>query len=123
MLAAYNGTMPLLQDIEITPKIAAVLKVFLEDPRTPRYGMELMGLTGQGSGTVYPNLAKLVNAGWLAVSKEDIDPKVEGRPARRNYTITGDAIAAARTQLAALSEQYRPPIIRSPHPAPRGSTT
>jgi DNA-binding PadR family transcriptional regulator len=89
--------------------MAVVLKVFLEDPGQPRYGFELMKLTGTASGSLYPMLARLERAGWLSRGKEDIDPRAAGRPARANYTITGAAATAARIQLAALSEQFRPP--------------
>jgi PadR family transcriptional regulator, regulatory protein PadR len=98
-----------MQDLDITPKMALVLKVFLEDPNQPRYGFELMKLTGLASGSLYPMLARLEGAGWLTRGKEDIDPHAAGRPARTNYTITGDAASAARVRLAALSEQFRPP--------------
>ena len=111
-----------VEQLEPTPKMAAVIKVFLEDPQQPRYGFELMRRTGQPSGTLYPILAKLEQAGWLIGGKEDIDPHVEGRPPRRNYLIVGAAIAAARTQLAALSEQYRPPAPILPRLAPDGGT-
>lgn len=106
--------------MEITPKMAAVLKVFLEDPDQPRYGFELMRLTGIASGSLYPMLARLDGAGWLTKGKEDIDPRAAGRPARMHYMITGAAASAARIQLAELSERYRPPV-----PAclrPQGST-
>ena len=52
----------------------------------------------------------LEEAGLLTSGKEDIDPHAEGRPPRRHYTITGAAVTAVRIQLAALSEQYRPPV-------------
>jgi PadR family transcriptional regulator PadR len=107
MQGAYTGA---VQDLTITPKVAKVLKVFLEDPSRPRYGFELMRLTGLASGSIYPVLARLEEAGFLIGGKEAIDPHAEGRPPRYTYTITGDAVAAARVQLAALSEQYRPPI-------------
>lgn len=97
------------QDLDLSPKMADIIKVFLEDPAEPRYGMELMRATGQPSGTLYPILAKFERNGWLSLGREDIDPKVEGRPARRFYRITGSAVPAARSQLAALSERYRPP--------------
>jgi PadR family transcriptional regulator PadR len=100
--------------------MASVIKVFLEDPDQPRYGFELMGITGQPSGTLYPILAKLERAGWLTGGKEAIDPRAEGRPPRRIYRITGDAVPAARVQLAALSERYRPPSRRLPLLDPQG---
>jgi PadR family transcriptional regulator, regulatory protein PadR len=100
-----------MHDLSITPRMAAVLKVFLEDPNQPRYGFELMKLTGTASGSLYPMLARLESAGWLTRGKEDIDPRAAGRPARTNYVITGAAASAARIQLAELSERYRPPAL------------
>lgn len=109
-----------MRDLEITPKMAKVLKVFLEDPGQPRYGFELMKLTGLASGSLYPMLARLEEGGWLTRGKENIDPHAAGRPPRLHYTIVGDGVTAARVQLAALSDQYRPP---SPgRLRPRGST-
>jgi PadR family transcriptional regulator PadR len=99
-----------MQDLDITPKMATILKVFLEDPDQPRYGFELMKLTGTASGSLYPMLAKLERAGWLTRGRENIDPRAAGRPARTHYTITGAAVSAGRIQLAALSEQFRPPV-------------
>ena|ERR1700733_6870673 len=112
----YTGGM---QDLDITPKMARVLKIFLEDPDLPRYGFEIMGLTGLASGSLYPMLARLEQAGWLTRGRENIDPRAEGRPPRLHYTIAGDAVTAARIELAALSEQYRPPA--PAHPRPHGS--
>jgi len=99
-----------MKDLDITPRMATVLKVFLEDPDQPRFGFELMKLTEMASGSLYPMLARLEGAGWLSRGREDIDPHAAGRPARTNYTITGIAVTAARIQLAALSEQFRPPL-------------
>jgi hypothetical protein len=99
-----------VESLELTPKMADVVKVFLEDPQQPRYGFELMRRTGQPSGTIYPILGKLERAGWLIAGKEHIDPRAEGRPRRRIYHIAGTAVPIARTQLAALSEHYRPPV-------------
>jgi PadR family transcriptional regulator, regulatory protein PadR len=90
--------------------MAAVLKIFLEDVQQPRYGFELMQLTGQPSGTLYPILAKLERMGWLVGGREDIDPRTAGRPPRRFYRIEGAAAADARVELAALSERFRPPV-------------
>lgn len=109
-------------DLKLTPKMADIIKVFLQDPQQPRYGFELMRLTGQPSGSLYPNLAKFEQAGWLTGGKEDIDPHAEGRPPRRNYRISGAAEAAARQQLAELSERFRPPSRVRPRPATSGGS-
>lgn len=113
---------PPVQDLDLTPKMAAVIKVFLEEPSQPRYGFELMRHLGQPSGTLYPILAKFENAGWITGGTEDIDPHTEGRPARHFYRITGAGAHAAHHQLAALSERYRPPTSSRLGPAPGGST-
>ena len=113
---------PPAEDLALTPKMAAVIKIFLEDTQQQRYGLELMRLVGQPSGTLYPILMKFERAGWLTAGKEDIDPKTEGRPARRFYRITGAGALAAHRELAALSEQYRPPAAKRLRLAPQGST-
>src|SRR5262249_22552050 len=103
--------------------MADVVKVFLQDPQQPRYGLELMRITGQGSGTLYPNLAKLENAGWLTGGKEDIGPRAQSRPPPRFYRITPAAVPPALAQLTALSEKYRPPAVTRPRLAPHGGTS
>jgi PadR family transcriptional regulator PadR len=103
--------------------MARVLRVFLEDPGRPRYGFELMKITGMASGSLYPMLARFEEAGWFTRGKEDIDPRAEGRPARLHYRISGAAATAARLQLAALSEQYRPPVAAPARSRPEGITT
>jgi PadR family transcriptional regulator PadR len=102
--------------------MSQVPRVFLEDPSQPRYGYELMRRTGLASGSLYPMLARLEEARWLTRGKEDIDPHVKGPPPRLHYTISGDTIAAARLQLAALSDQYRPPALARARPRPQSST-
>jgi PadR family transcriptional regulator len=111
-----------IEDLELTPRMADVIKPFLEDPTKGRYGYELMHLTGQSSNTMYPALARLEKAGWLTAGKEDIDPRTAGRPARRVYWISGAAVAVARGQLTALSKRYRPPKPARPRLVPRGGT-
>jgi PadR family transcriptional regulator PadR len=101
-----------MRQLAVTPRMARILRVFLEDPGQPRYGFELMRSTGLASGSLYPMLAKLEEAGWLAGIREEIDPKAAGRPPRVNYVITAGGASAARAQLTALSELYRPPAPR-----------
>jgi DNA-binding PadR family transcriptional regulator len=96
--------------VRLTVAVATVLRVFLEDTSQPRYGYELMQITGFPSGKLYPILARLQAAGWLIKEKEDIDPSTAGRPPRRMYRLSPDGIQAARLELAILSEQLRPSV-------------
>ncbi|MFY1634231.1 PadR family transcriptional regulator [Solwaraspora sp. WMMB335] len=94
--------------VRMTTSVAQVLTVLLDDPQTGRYGLELMQATGQPSGTLYPILTRLQEAGWVRADWEDIDPSVEGRPARRYHRLTPEGVVAARAELAALRAKLRP---------------
>src|ERR1700748_3729534 len=55
-----------------------------------RYGFEIMDASGLPSGTVYPILRRLEDAGLLSAKWEAIaDARDEQRPPRRYYQITG----------------------------------
>lgn len=107
-------------EVKITTNVARVLHVFLEDTSAPRYGFELMRRTGLPSGTLYPILARLQRAGWLTSQREDIDPAEESRPARTLYLISPEGAQTARCELAALSEQLRPPTLSPGSLRPEG---
>lgn len=82
-----------------------VLETLLGDPTREMYGLEIGQAAELPSGTVHPILARLETVGWLESRWEAIDPRVEGRPARRYYRLTGNGVAAAT---AALSRAHRP---------------
>lgn len=96
-------------EIRVTVPVARVLRVFLNDPAEPRYGFDLMETTGLASGTLYPILVRLERAGWIVGAKEDIDPVAEGRPARKNFTLTGVGQQSARERLTALAAEFVAP--------------
>jgi PadR family transcriptional regulator PadR len=77
-----------------------VLHALLTDPAKELYGAEIGQAAGLPSGTVHPILARLETVGWLSSHWEDIDPRAEGRPARRYYQLTPDGLVLARTALA-----------------------
>ena len=89
----------------MTKQIASVLDAFLSDLKREWYGFDLIERTGLKSGSIYPILHLLEADGWLRSAREDIDPSVEGRPARRLYTLTGlgerEAEAALERRAAA----------------------
>jgi PadR family transcriptional regulator PadR len=90
-----------------------VLEALLQDPNRELYGVEIGEYASLMSGTVHPILARLEGVGWLTSRWEDIDPQVEGRPARRYYRLTADGVTAAR---AALERAHRPALHRRLRP-------
>jgi DNA-binding PadR family transcriptional regulator len=71
-----------------------------------RSGAEISISTKVGSGTLYPTLARLEKAGWLASEWEDVDPSEVGRPRRRFYKLTG--VGQKNTQAALADLQFVP---------------
>lgn len=55
-------------------------------PDDPPWGLRLCEQTGHGTGTIYPALDRLLNAGIIADRWEDPEP--EDRPKRRFYELT-----------------------------------
>ena len=85
-----------------------------------RYGFEVMSITGLPSGTVYPALRRLEDAG-LAVSRWE-DPSVaqqEQRPARKYYEMTsaGSEVLLEARKRFRLLEQLQPQLANKLKPA------
>ena len=91
-----------MRDVRITVAVAALLRVFLDEPDATQYGYDLMRRTGYPSGKLYPILARLESAGWLVKEQELIDPASAGRPARRTYRLTAEGARRAHLELAEL---------------------
>jgi len=104
--------------VRVTIAVAQVLQPFLADVSQPRYGYELMQLTGFPSGKLYPILARLAQEGWLVKEREDIDTAKEGRPARTMYRLSEHGAERARHELAVLREQFGA-LQSQPIPRPR----
>lgn len=86
----------------VTLTVLAILDHFVgRGPDEWTYGMTIMEATGLWSGTVYPILARLEAAGWTEREREDIDPRVAGRPVRVMYRLTPAGRLAARALLVA----------------------
>lgn len=92
----------------MTVAVAQLLREFLADPAEPRYGYELIQLTGFPSGKLYPLLARLHRAGLLIREWEEMDAHQAGRPARCTYRLNPDAAESVHRELAELSDQLRP---------------
>ena len=98
--------------------VATVLRMFLDDVAQPRYGYELMQVTGFPSGKLYPILARLEAAGWLRRERKIINASTAARPPRYWYRLTEHGIASARYGLAVLRQQMTPAVgtARRTHP-------
>jgi DNA-binding PadR family transcriptional regulator len=70
-----------------------VLAVLIDSDH-PRWGLEIIKLTGRPSGSVYPLLDRLERAGWVTSTWDD-DSDRRG-PRRRMYQLTADGAAEAR---------------------------
>jgi len=60
-------------------------------------GADIARSTGLASGTLYPILLRLEDAGWVESRWETEDPSELGRPRRRLYRITGVGARRARS--------------------------
>lgn len=77
-----------------------------------RYGFDVMAVTGLASGTVYPALRRLEDAGYVVSKWEKQSLAVsEQRPARKYYEVTkaGDkALGDARERFRLLAQLGSP---------------
>ena len=99
----------------MTPHTIAVLRVLLEDPAIPRYGLDIARQAGLKTGTLHPILNRLQQAGLIESFWEDpADHENQGRPRRRYYRLTDQGAERARTALSrvhtpqALVRKLRP---------------
>jgi DNA-binding PadR family transcriptional regulator len=93
--------------VTVTLITARVLAALLEDPTGEHYGLELMHRAGVSSGTLYPILRRLANAGWVTDKWEVVDPSEAARPRRRYYSLTRRGTEGARLALAEISQLGR----------------
>ena len=80
---------------------AAILQALAHDYR---YGFDIMDVTGLPSGTVYPALRRLEQAGLVVSKWEDEDTaRKDQRPARKYYELTN----GGREKLSEAVDRYR----------------
>jgi PadR family transcriptional regulator, regulatory protein PadR len=105
-----------MPELRMTIPTQRVLRALLEDVNAERYGIEIADLAELATGTVHPILARLEGVGWVTSRWEEIDPRAEGRAARRYYRLTASGVELAQD---ALARAYRPPTRRTFAPSPR----
>jgi DNA-binding MarR family transcriptional regulator len=96
--------MPKKLDPKMTLQTLKALAVFLEKYPQPVSGADIFNQTKMFSGTLYPILSRLEDAGWLTSEWEQLDPSEAGRPRRRFYRLTGAGRARAREELTSLAQ-------------------
>src|SRR5436305_1720514 len=89
----------------LTPQTIAVLRVLLEHPATPRYGLDLAREAGLKTGTLHPILVRLQQAGWVDSFWEAPEQHEDaGRPRRRYYRFTSGGAEVARHAIASATQ-------------------
>ncbi|MEY4000546.1 MAG: hypothetical protein RLZZ626_901 [Actinomycetota bacterium] len=86
----------------VTKTTVAVLKV-LTATEVPVWGLEAVRQTGMQSGTVYPILERLQQAGWLT-SQWEVDNERNG-PRRRYFELTPEGREGALEVIAKYGEK------------------
>lgn len=81
----------------LTAPTVEVLRALL-DAHDPVWGLQLVKLTGRPTGTVYPILSRLEDAGWLAADWE-AESDHPG-PRRRLYRLTAEGEVAGAKAVA-----------------------
>jgi PadR family transcriptional regulator PadR len=80
-----------------------VLALFLSNRTDEIAGSEIAKNGKLASGTLYPILLRLENAGWLTSRWETEDPRELGRPRRRLYRLTGEGARSAKAAFQEIS--------------------
>ena len=88
--------------------------------RNYRYGFDISDATGLPSGTVYPVLRRLEDAGLLRSTWEATQTaRAEQRPPRRYYTVTSSGAQAVRDAVGRYPTLERAFDRPNPSPEPR----
>jgi len=83
---------------QLTTQTLKVLAILLSRAQDEISGAEIARSTKLASGTLYPILMRIEDAGWVESRWEVEDPRELGRPRRRLYQITG--LGAKKTRSA-----------------------
>lgn len=94
-------------DRPVTIPTAKVLSAVLEAGSVAVSGAEIARATGLASGTTYPILIRLEQAGWLRSEWEETSPRGLQRPRRRLYSVTPLGHAKIREVGVALAPLAR----------------
>lgn len=100
--------------IRLTAVVWDILDLLANAPSDdPPWGLRFCEQTGHGTGTIYPALDRLMQAGMIADHWED--PAPADRPRRRYYEIT----STGREWFTAAVQAHNERRARWLHPTPR----
>lgn len=99
-----------MRDIRMTLWTVVVLREFVVNTPEQQWGFDLMQRLDLASGTLYPILGRLEEAGWIVGQVEDIDTAKEGRRPRKYYTLTDEAHPRAVRALREFTTRAQPPL-------------
>ncbi len=88
---------------QLTTQTLKVLGVLMSRGKSEFSGAEIAQSTKLASGTLYPILLRLEEAGWAESQWEPGDPRDLGRPRRRFYKVTGIGASRARVALREMT--------------------
>jgi PadR family transcriptional regulator PadR len=101
--------------VRMTMVVMDVLDVLMSaPPNDPAWGLKMCEQTGHGTGTIYPALDRLLQAGWIEDRWEE--PAPADRPRRRFYNVTSVGRAAYQEAVAARSRRrtaWTTPVLRT----------
>ncbi|MER8066954.1 MULTISPECIES: PadR family transcriptional regulator [Streptomyces] len=100
----------------ITSATLDVLEAFLVSGEE-LHGFAVAKAAGKPTGSIYPILARLEQAGWLDSHWEAEHP-AEGRPRRRFYMLTPTGAEQARSIVLERRGQLPTPEVIQPRPRP-----
>jgi DNA-binding PadR family transcriptional regulator len=76
----------------ITDTFLRVLSLFVSHQDRQYCGYDIVNMLDMKTGTVYPLLHRLEKSGWLKCQAENIDPRAEGRPGKRLYSLSDSGL-------------------------------
>ena len=91
---------------QITTQTLKVLGALLSPKPEAISGAEVGRTTKLATGTVYPILLRLEEAGWVESHWEEGEPQELGRPRRRLYQITGVGAKKAKSAFHDVSLNF-----------------
>jgi DNA-binding PadR family transcriptional regulator len=93
--------------MKIAGRTMELLLFLCNTPNKEFSGSNMSKDLGIASGTLYPLLVKLEDAGLVVSRWENGDPQELGRPRRRYYKITGEGAKAIHERMSAINSGFQ----------------